>query len=32
MEAGWPTDTKPPIGTSRIHSGSVPPTLTGLPD
>lgn len=29
IEAGWPTATKPLPGTSRIHSGSLPRTLTG---
>ena len=29
IEAGWPTATNAPAGTSRIHSGSLPRSLTG---
>ena len=29
VEAGWPINRKPVRGTSRIHAGSVPRSLTG---
>jgi hypothetical protein len=29
IEAGWPTASEQPLGTSRIHSGLVPRSLTG---
>ena len=32
IEAGWPTAANPPAGTDRIHSGSLPRSLTGQRD
>ena len=29
IEAGWPTVSRPPAGTGRIHGGSVPRSYTG---
>jgi hypothetical protein len=29
VEAGWPTAVKPPAGSTRIHVGSLPRSLTG---
>jgi hypothetical protein len=32
IEAGWPTAGQPHVGTSRVHGGSLPRSLTGALD